>query len=320
MNRQSIIDEINRITPEEEQKQEASIVGQILNPYTSQIIEIREYYKILIEIVTNFLSFFPQNHQELNKLYVEFFKLVENNIEIINCSLEDNKIFDELNYFNNSKLFNNFFRPFENLYIAETDLKQKHDDLKSILERMRYFYGQVEYIIDKFIDKDYRENITVDLVEKAHKLLKNIEEKNEQINYDKSTSTSDKTKFEFPSIDLGHGWKLIEEGLLAYLRYRNKTLYDFNVGTLKYKYFKYICQNIGRRLAYKEVFLAVNPRYSDKKLAGITHKDMKKHIYNLMNEIHSDKIHKIKLSVEDKRLLSKIRITYQRAFILKIIA
>jgi len=135
----------------QEKEQEETVMVQVLkNEYKIELKEIKGAYKKIIEIVTLFLQGFPEVDDESNDEYTKLFETVERNFNQIARDVEErmaNQILPSF-YIDSDFLEDIIYKPFNNLYTAETDLKivsteLQNDEYRLIKRRMNKCFGDI---------------------------------------------------------------------------------------------------------------------------------------------------------------------------------
>lgn len=139
---------------QEKEHEEAVMVKVLKNEYGDELKEIKEAYRRLIEIITLFLKGFPEVSDKANEEYIKLFEAVDQNFSQILKDIEERMANQTLPsfYVDSGFLEDVIYKPFNNLYTAETDLKivstkLQDDEFRKIRKRMNKCYGDIRAMI-----------------------------------------------------------------------------------------------------------------------------------------------------------------------------
>ena len=140
----------DKLEKEEQELEESILIRDLQHGYKKELELVAKSYKRVVEIVSQFLKQFPTVEDKLNDEYINLFVVVEKNFNFIKKDIEKRLDNDKLPNFYTPGVFleNIIYKPFDNLYTAETDLrilnaKLQEDEFRLIRKRMNKCYGDI---------------------------------------------------------------------------------------------------------------------------------------------------------------------------------
>ena len=125
-------------------------------------------------------------------------------------------------------------------FIKITGIDYDFDNNRKFLKNVSYDYPDEEPVYDDYYLPANHCYVEIELLESI-----NINKQKDENETDENTNTITITK----------NWRLVEKEYKAYIYNDNKIIFTFNrLSSNTYLYFKYLCQNYGKKISYEEMY------------------------------------------------------------------
>lgn len=125
------------------------------------------------------------------------------------------------------------------------------------------------------------------------------EYQSKEIEFSNEKQISEKNLDKLTEIVITNDWKLIEEGKLSFITFKddNKFIFKGN-GSIEYRYFKYLCVHYGKYIDYKDIYeFGSRVSYPEKGKRAATNSSITNSLKKTLKKLHAVSLFQINIEV-----------------------